>query len=280
MKPTKQALSVSFYLTVLVIVLAAVASATGLFLPTVYRETAWVIPQNRGQDLVTLIALIVLTPNAIKARRGSVRSSLIWFGILGYLAYTYTGASFAYAFNYLFLVYVALFSFTGAALIAGVLAINVDRFRSAFDSGTPRRAVIVFLVTMALILSVLWLSQIVPFYTEGRLPEMIIRAQTPTVFVYVLDLGIVVPLSLLSVWWLWHDKPWGYVLASFVLVKATTMGLALLAMTGFAIRAKLNVEVQLTVFWVLLASTGLTMSIWYFRHCHGNAADSSVAGAP
>jgi hypothetical protein len=36
-------------LTWAIIVLAAIAAAVGLFIPTVYRETAWVVPQNRGR---------------------------------------------------------------------------------------------------------------------------------------------------------------------------------------------------------------------------------------
>lgn len=247
--------------------LAAVAAAVGLFAPDVYRETDWVIPQNRGQDLVTLLALVLLIPALVNARRGSPRATLIWLGLLGYLAYTYTGAAFAYAFNELFVLYVALFGLTGAALIAALSGIDAAALRHAFDARTPRRGVSAFLLIMAAVLCLLWLSQIVPFFTRGVLPDMIVRARTPTVFVYVLDLGVVVPLALLSAWWLWRDRPWGYVLAGFVLVKAATMGLALLSMTVFALRAGLQVELVLSVMWVTLAVAGVAMSWWFFHHC-------------
>lgn len=260
-------LKIAHRLSVAVIVLASIAAAVGLFLPKVYRETDWVVPQNRGQDLVTLAALAVLSPALIAARRSSPRGTLIWLGLVGYLAYTYTGAAFAYGFNTLFPVYVALFALTGATLIAGLSSVDVNRLRNAFDGKTPRRSVIAFLVIMALVLCVLWGSQIVPFYTDGKLPEMMVRANTPTVFVYVLDLGVVVPLSLLSAWWLWRGEPWGYVLAGFVLVKAAAMGLALLSMTAFAMRAGLPVEATISVVWVTLAIAGLSMSYWYFSHC-------------
>ena len=65
------------------------------------------------------------------------------------------------------------------------------------------------LVIMAFILCLLWSSQIIPFYTRGELPNMIVQAKTPTVFVYVIDLSVVVPLALLSAWWLKQDRPWG-----------------------------------------------------------------------
>jgi hypothetical protein len=260
-------LTVAGRLTIAVIVLATFAAGIGLFLPEVYRETNWVIPQNRGQDLVTLLVLAVLIPALIASRHGSARGTLIWLGLIGYLAYTYTGAAFAYGFNKLFPIYVALFALTGAALIAGLCGIDAAALRNAFDSQTPRRSVVAFLIIMALLLCALWVGQIVPFYTEGTLPEMIVRANTPTVFVYVLDLGVVVPLSLLSAWWLWCDRPWGYVLAGFILVKGATMGLALLSMTAFAVRAGLPVEAMLSVAWIALATSGLAMSYWFFHHC-------------
>jgi hypothetical protein len=254
-------------LTVAVIVLASLAAGVGLFLPEVYRETDWVIPQNRGQDLVTLLALAVLLPSVKTSRRASPRGTLIWLGLLGYLAYTYTGAAFAYGFNKLFPIYVALFALAGAALIAGLSGIDATALRDAFDSRTPRRSVVAFLIILALVLCTLWVGQIIPFYTEGKLPEMILRANTPTVFLYVLDLGVVVPLALLSAWWLWRDEPWGYVLAGFVLVKAATMGLALLSMTGFAMRAGLPVDTTLSAAWVTLTISGSAMSLWFFHQC-------------
>jgi hypothetical protein len=216
---------------------------------------------------VTLLALVVLVPVLAAARRGSRRSTLVWLGLLGYLAYTYVGAAFAYGFNELFPAYVALFGLTGAALIGGLSGIDAVAMKQAFDAGTPRRGVVAILLVMAAVLCALWVSQIVPFYTEGRLPDMVLKAKTPTVFVYVLDLGVVVPLALLSVWWLWRGQPWGYVLAGFVLVKAATMGLVLLAMTAFALRAGLQVETVLSAVWVTLAVAGLAMSWRFLRHC-------------
>ncbi len=261
-------LRVAFALSWWVTAFAALAAGIGLWVPEVYRETAWVLPQNRGQDAVTLLALVLHVHVLRRAQQGSPRAALIWLGLLGYLAYTYTGAAFAYAFNELFLVYVALFAGTGAALIAGLSAVDAGELQDGFDERTPRRAVSIFLVALAAMLCLLWLSQIVPFLTHGVLPDMILRARTPTVFVFVLDLGVVVPLALLGAWWLWRGRPWGYVLAGFVLVKAATMGLALLAMTVFALRAGQQVDVMLSIVWLTLAGAGLAMSWWFYHHCN------------
>jgi hypothetical protein len=265
-------LTIAWRLTWLIIVLAALASAVGLWIPSVYRETAWVVPQNRGQDLVTLLMLGVLIWALIQAQRGNPRATLIWLGLLGYLAYTYTAAALVYGFNWLFPVYVALFGLTGAALVAGLAAVDANSLRAAFDDRTPRRAVINFLLVMSAMLCLLWGSQIAAFYIDGTLPPMIERAKTPTVYVFALDLGVVVPLALLCAWWLWREYAWGYVMAGFVLVKSATMGLALISMTVFALRAGIETEQAMTTAWVALALTGVSMSSWYFAHCQNTPA--------
>jgi hypothetical protein len=270
MTPEPESLRWARRLSLPIVFLAAAASSAGLFVPAVYRETGWVVPQNRGQDLVTLMVLAVALPALRGAKRGSPRATLVWLGLLGYLAYTYTGAALAYHFNELFPVYVALFSLTGAALIGGLGGIDAAALSAAFDARTPRRAIAVFLLIMAAMLSALWLGQILPFYMYGRLPEMVVKAGTPTVFVFVLDLGVVVPLSLLTARWLWQRRPWGDVLAGFMLVKATTMGLALLSMTAFSLLAGIALEPTLALAWVALAGFGLVASLGFFRHAHAD----------
>jgi hypothetical protein len=115
--------------------------------------------------------------------------------------------------------------------------------------------------------SAAYLSQILPFYTTGKVPEPITLADAPTLFIYVLDLGLVVPLALLAARWLGRRSPWGYVLAGGLLVKAARMGLALLSMTWFSVRAGLEVETGFAVLWLIIAAGGTTMSVWFFRHC-------------
>jgi hypothetical protein len=64
--PALQPLQTAHVLTAIILVLAAVASAGGLFLPGLYRDTAWVVPQNRGADLVTLFLALPATLGALR----------------------------------------------------------------------------------------------------------------------------------------------------------------------------------------------------------------------
>lgn len=267
MKPPAPA----FVLSWLLIPLVIAAAAIGLFWPEVYRETAWVVPQNRGQDLVTLIAAIALSATMIYARSGAARAIPLWIGLLGYLWYTYVGAAFSYRFNELFLVYVACFSLSSAGLIALLAGLDASALKAAFAPNAPRRAASVFLLVMAASLAVLWLSQVVAFLQTGALPDLIERAETPTNFVFVLDLGVVVPVSVLAAMLLLRDAPWGYALASAMLMKAATMGLALVSMTVFAMSAGIEADPGLAAFWAFLAIAGGTMTVWFVSACGAKA---------
>ncbi|HWI62672.1 MAG TPA: hypothetical protein VNT75_12575 [Symbiobacteriaceae bacterium] len=259
-------------LTVIILVLATVATAGGLLIPNLYRDNAWIAEQNRGGDLVTLaLAVPALMVSLVGVRRGSARATLAWVGLLGYMLYTYVGAAFAYSFNIFFLIYVALFSCSVFALITGLANVDVTALKQKFDAGTPRKSVITFLVVVGLALTAMWLGQIMPFLTAGKLPELIVKGETPTNFVYVMDLGIIVPLSFLSAYLLGRRAPWGYLLSGCVMIKAAAMGLALLSMSLFSwLAGTLTPEgIQLTYIWVVLAVSSLTMSVWFFRHCRG-----------
>jgi hypothetical protein len=254
-------------LTWLVIPLAFVAAAAGLLWPAVYRETEWVIPQNRGQDLVTLVALALLAITILLARAGSVRAVPVWIGLLAYLWYAFVGAAFSYGFNALFLVYVACFSLTMSALIALFARLDAQGLKSSFGPSTPRRTGAIFLFAMAGLLSALWLIQVLAVLRTGELPELIARAETPTNFVFVLDLGVVVATSVLARVLLLRDAPWGYALASATLIKAATMGFASVSMTVFATRAGQAVDMGLGAFWVCLAVAGSAMTMRYVSAC-------------
>ena len=254
-------------LNILTAALAAVASSMGLLLPGLYRDPSWLVPQARGQDLVTLAASAVMAWTVLRVKRGSTRARLVWLGVLGYVAYTYVGAAFAYAYNELFLLYIALFGLSVFTLAFALGGLDARELASHFDERTPRRAVSAFLALIAVMLCALWLGQLVPALLAGKVPDSIARSGGSLKYVFALDLGVVVPLAALAAAMLWRRRPWGFVLAAVVLVKASTMGLALLAMTAFAVLDGQPAEVGLFVPWVALASGSLALSVWFFSHC-------------
>ena len=86
--------------------------------------------------MVTLIVAPFLLITAIYAYRGSKRSLLICMGLLAYILYTYTGAAFAYSFNKLVLVYIALFSVTIFTLVGVITQVKRPERRRAHHDGS------------------------------------------------------------------------------------------------------------------------------------------------
>ncbi|HWI51209.1 MAG TPA: hypothetical protein VNT01_03590, partial [Symbiobacteriaceae bacterium] len=76
---------VALMLTEIIILLGAVASAGGLFWTGLYRDSAYMVAQAVGQDLVTLgVAVPALIVTVVFVRRGSARATLAWMGLLSY----------------------------------------------------------------------------------------------------------------------------------------------------------------------------------------------------
>jgi hypothetical protein len=110
------------------------------------------------------------------------------------------------------------------------------------------------------------LAEIIPALAADTVPAIVAQAGTPVWYPHVLDLGIIVPLALLSAAWLWRRLAWGYVGAGFILIKGAAMGLALVAMELFAVGAGKPVGEWAAIGGVIaLGSLGL--SVWFLRHC-------------
>ena len=258
-------LRVAHGLTVLIIPLAAIAAAGGLAIPNLYRNPATIIPALQGQDLITLLMLLPLTLALLGSTRGSARATLVWLGLLGYVWYTYTGAAFAYYFNGFYLLYIALFSLSSFALAAAVAGIDAAAFAERCDLGFPRRPAAVFLCLIALMLGVLEFGQNLQFILTGEIPAGVVAAGNTSYFVYVIDLGLVVPLCLLAAAWLWQRQSWGVILAEVMLVKAAAMGLALLAMDWFIVMAG-RASDGLEAIWAVIGAGGLSIAFWMLSH--------------
>jgi hypothetical protein len=76
-------------LTLLILVVLPLATLIGLLASGFYRDTAWMIPQARGQDLVTLLTIEPLLIVALLVyRKRPLAAMLAWAGALSYVLYT------------------------------------------------------------------------------------------------------------------------------------------------------------------------------------------------
>jgi hypothetical protein len=242
----------AYGLSVMVAVLAAIASAGGLFLPELYRDSDFIRTAWFGNDLVTLLLVVPMLAVALYlARRGSGRAQLVWMGLLGYMVYNYAFYLFGAVFNWFFLLYVALFALSVYALITGLAALNVNAISRRFRPQTPVLAISGFLLFISLPLAVIEAGQCIRFIVDGTVPE------APSL-IFALDLAVVVPNTALAAVLLFKRRPWGYVLATMMLVKAFTYGLVLSLATAMIAGFRWSGTWDpLMPFYVLVALGGL-----------------------
>ncbi len=206
-----------------------------------YRyDTVSIVAQEQANDLVTLVVgLPLLAVSTWLARRGSLRGRLLLAGTLGFFLYTYMSMSFSTAYNEFFLLYVALFSLSLYAFILAMLSFDLASLPRHFSERLPRRAIAGLLFIVGGFLLLAWLGRILPPLLQGQ-PPAGLESMT-TLVIQAMDLGLILPLAILSGVLLLRRSAWGYLLASVSVMKFLTMGLAVstmgvnMALTGVPI---------------------------------------------
>jgi len=241
------------------LLLTTVATAVGLFVPNFYRDDPVLLPQIYGQDLLTLVVGVpALAVSLYYADRGSLRGYVVWLGVTGYLLYTYASYAFMTAFNELYLVYTTLLWLTLFTFVGGMVRLDAATLKRDLGEASVRPYV-AFQLLLAVLVSVLWLSEILPATLEGTTPASIADPGLPTSVIYSLDLGVVVPAFALAAYWLWNRRSWGYAFTAVLLVKIATLGGAVLTMIVYMVRDGQAVPLpQILIFGALTAiSLGL-----------------------
>ncbi|HEV2751721.1 MAG TPA: hypothetical protein VGV12_14460 [Gemmatimonadales bacterium] len=179
------------------------------------------------------------------------------------MVYAYGMYALAVRWNRLFLVYVALFGLSLFAFIFGLVRTDAVGIRAELSPRAPVRTVAAYLSSIAALVAVLWLAEEVPAVLGGVVPPSVGQFETPTNIVHVFDLAVVLPAMLIAAVQLLKDRPWGYVLAGVLLVKAATIGLWVVTMIWFSARQGYGAPAAYTGFFVLLTVVGGVLA-WRF----------------
>ena len=125
------------------------------------------------------------------------------------------------------------------------------------------------------LLALLWLGRIIPALLAGGVP--IGLESYRTLFVQAGDLGLVVPLAILSGALLLRRRPVGYLLASVLLVKGATFGLALVAMMLSMAAAGVAIAPVEAMFFVAVALICCVGTLHLFHSLPGRPEMASVS---
>ena len=195
----------------------------------VYRYNAeGIVAEGVGWDLVTLLLVVPATLATLRLlRAGSLRAALVMGGLLAYFAYQYFEYATFWAYGPLYPLHLLIAGLSVSAL--GILLWGIDLGALAARAGRsfPRRAVTAFAVLVVLVLCGLWLPTILRTL-GGEVTDELMGATTLVVPAF--DLGLLVPLAVLTALAVHRGLPIGDVLGIIILVKGVAMALAIDAM--------------------------------------------------
>jgi len=259
--------SYAFPLSIAVGVMVAISAALGLFLEATYAsEATSFATQGRAQDLVTLFWVVPVFGAALYyERKGMFVARVAWLGVLLYFTYTYLMASVGLAYNFLFLLYVTIYGTSLALLVVGLCCIRSEDIGWRFSYRFQRRGTAIFSIAIGILIALLWLADIIRSLASGTPPPQLSEAVTQSLVVQAMDLGIIMPLSVIGGLLLWRSVPIGYVLSGIIIVKALTLGPAMVAMAAFQSAGGMQVPAPLWAFALLVTGAGAYFGYRYIK---------------
>lgn len=185
--------------------------------------------QTVAQDWVTvLLGVPLLALSCFFAGKNSLRARILLAGTLAYFLYTYMSYSFLCMYNPLFLVYVALMSMSFFALVPVMLSFEPTMLKKAFREDLPVKTIGILMILFACAVTLMWLGRIVPPLSGGSTPSIL--EHYTTLVIQAMDLGFVIPISILSAVLLLRRRPAGLLLSSVMCMKGATMLTSITAM--------------------------------------------------
>ncbi len=194
-----------------------------------HNMSADVAVQGIAQDYVTLfMGIPLLITGLYLSRKNSLRWRLFLAGTCGYFLVTFLFYTVMAMYNELFLFYITLMGLSFFALSTILLGIDLNKIKRGFSSKTPVKFVGIFLIIQVAMIAMMWLQVIIPPILDGTIYPAALEHYT-TLIVQGMDLGLLLPLCVVSAVLFLKKRNLGYMLAPVYLVFLSILMTALLA---------------------------------------------------
>lgn len=206
-----------------------------------------------GSDFTILVCILPLSVVTFfkMNRYQNVEYDIRSFGILSMLLYYSTSLAFGVTYNSLHLVYIALFGlcfFDVVLMLANLHAVGVRQDKVCLYPFT--KGMKAFLLIAGISLFVAWLPDIITSIIRGTSLELI-EVYT-TEITYVLDMGIISPMMLLTYYLAEHANFIGYVLLRMIFKVCMGVGILLPIQSVFQLLAGITIPLPALVTKVLI----------------------------
>lgn len=193
-----------------------------------HNESISMAAQVRAQDMVTLfVAIPFLIYSLILSNKDSLKGRFFLTGTLGYFLYSYASYSFVAMYNNFFLIFVALMGLSFFGFIINVTSFNLESLKEIFSNLAHKKYLSYSTIIFGMAIGLMWLARLLPALSTG-IPDGL--EHYTTLPIQALDLGIIVPATIISGILLYREKTLGYLLTPIIIIKGITMLMAIDAM--------------------------------------------------
>lgn len=214
-----------------------------------------------GSDFTILIWMVPLAiTTLIKVKKKpNIEYDIRGFGVLSLLFYYSASLAFGVSYNYLHLVYIALFGicfFSLSLLLTKLHAIGIQCPKVCTYPLT--KGMKVYLLIAGISLIVAWLPDIITSLTKSTSLELI-EVYT-TEITYVLDMGIISPLMFVTLYLIEHENFMGYVLLRMLFKVCIVVGIMLPIQSVFQLLAGISIPIPalITKVFIFVVLAGFT----------------------
>lgn len=224
-----------------------------------FYDTVSSTAQMQGNDLVTLVVgLPLLAISAWLAFRGSLRGRLLLTGTLGFILYTYMSMSTLTSFNLLFVVYIVLFTLSMYAFILSMMSFDLNGLPKQFSEKLPRGWIAGLMFVIAGFFALAWLGRIFAALQPDTVPAL---ENTTTMVIQFMDLGLIAPAAVLGGVLILRRSTWGYLLASIMMAKGVTLGLAVSTMAINMARQGVPDSLGIMIPFLVITAANLILTV-------------------
>ncbi len=214
----------------------------------IYKNDSFTMaPVLRGTDCAILFIAVPLLILALiyDWKNQKIKSRLVLLSMLSVFLYYSSSLAFGVTYNPIFLVYIALFSTNLFAMIVALTSLNMHSVAASIKTDLPYKWFYGFLIFIGLALFGAWLPEIIQSWVNHRSLAMIeIYTTAPT---YILDMGIISPVAMISFFALRRRNGLGFVLLEMLFTVCIVIGAILPFQSVFQIQAGIELPIPLLI---------------------------------
>ena len=209
---------VLYILWLITSVLTFVAASASLLQREIYSRviTADILPAVVGQDLISLLASILIFLLLFRLKKEDIGKQTIILGLLGYLFYAYGIYVIERVYSIFYYLYLAIFSLSFWTIIYSLAQLPGETLSRVSLPRGMRQVSAGFSLFIALVFIGLWTSQLFPLIQQGQKIEFFYS-------IYILDLCFIMPAFLIVGFLLLQRKALGILLAPALFILGFTL---------------------------------------------------------